>query len=34
MKARVSISVEILLLSFLNVLLLGLVFAVFVRSRG
>ena len=33
MKARVSISVEILLLSFLNVLLLGLVFAIFVRVQ-
>jgi two-component system sensor histidine kinase CpxA len=33
MKARVSISVKILLLAFLNVLLLGLVFAVFVRVQ-
>jgi two-component system sensor histidine kinase CpxA len=33
MKARVSISVKILLLAFLNVLLLGLVFAVFVRIQ-
>ncbi len=31
MKARVSISAKILLLAFLNVFLLGLVFAVFVR---
>jgi hypothetical protein len=33
MKARVSISAKILLLSFLNVLLLGLVFAAFVRIQ-
>ena len=33
MKARVSISVKILLLSFLNVFLLVLVFAVFVRNQ-
>ena len=33
MKARISISVKILLLSFLNVFLLLLVFAVFVRIQ-
>ena len=33
MKARVSISAKILLLAFLNVFLLGLVFAVFVRTQ-
>ena len=33
MNARASISVKILLLSFLNVLLLGLVFALFVRTQ-
>ena len=33
MKARVSISIKILLLSFLNVFLLGLVFAVFLRIQ-
>lgn len=33
MKTRVSVSVKILLLAFLNVVLLGLVFAVFARSQ-
>ena len=33
MKARVSISVKIMLLSFLNLLLLGLTFAIFVRVQ-